>query len=79
MKEGIITGVKENSNTSKAGLKNGVKLTKIKGITNSPSGKIILEVEAENKKSIIEFKPEGVKIKIPLIRKLKPSKIKENE
>ena len=79
MKNEIITGVKEGSNAFKAGLKNGSKLTGIKGITNSPSGRMILEVETDNKKSIIEFNPEGVKIEVPLIRKLKPMNPKENE
>ena len=71
MKKEIIVGVKENSNASKSGLKNGSKLTGINGITSTPNGEMILETEINNTKSIVKYSPQGSKISIPLIRKLK--------
>jgi len=68
----IISGLKEDTNAFRNGLRNGQKLLGINGMTNKPSGKMILEVEGEEGNLIVEFQPSGSPIEIPIIKKLKP-------
>ncbi len=68
----VIVGLKADSNAYKQGLRNGQKLKAIKGITNNVNGDIILEVIANDNTLLVSFKPQGGRIQIPIITKLKP-------
>lgn len=64
----IISGVKEDGNAYKSGLRNGQKLLSIKNITNKASGSIILEVTENGESLIIEYNPVGETLNLTTIQ-----------
>ena len=67
----VVTGVIRHSNAYRSGMRDGQKLTAIKGMTKDPNGKMIFEVQGDGGKMLVEFNPKGPPIDIPVVLALK--------